>query len=48
MTNNPKKIEGLEEYGIEIVNRVSIQLNHNEHNKFYLETKREKLNHILV
>ncbi|MGL5354596.1 MAG: GTP cyclohydrolase II, partial [Clostridium sp.] len=48
MTNNPKKIEGLKECGIEIVNRVPIQLNHNEHNKFYLETKREKLNHILV
>lgn len=48
MTNNPKKIEGLEEYGIEIINRVPIQLNHNEHNKFYLETKREKLNHILI
>lgn len=48
MTNNPKKIEGLEEYGIEIIKRVPIQLNHNEHNKFYLETKREKLNHILI
>ncbi|MGL5354231.1 MAG: bifunctional 3,4-dihydroxy-2-butanone-4-phosphate synthase/GTP cyclohydrolase II, partial [Clostridium sp.] len=34
MTNNPKKIEGLKECGIEIVNRVPIQLNHNEHNKF--------------
>ena len=47
MTNNPRKIDGLEEYGIEIVNRVPIQMNHNEKNEFYLQTKKEKLGHML-
>ena len=47
MTNNPKKIHGLSGYGIEIVNRVKIQLNHNERNEFYMRTKREKMGHIL-
>lgn len=47
MTNNPKKISGLLGYGIEIVERVPIQMNHNEKNEFYLKTKKNKLNHIL-
>ncbi len=47
MTNNPRKISGLEGYDIEIVERVPIQMNHNEVNEFYLKTKQEKLNHIL-
>lgn len=47
MTNNPKKIEGLEGYGIEIVKRVPIKMNHNEKNEFYLQTKKEKLGHML-
>ena len=47
MTNNPRKIDGLGEFGIEIVDRVPIQMNHNEKNKFYLKTKKEKLNHML-
>lgn len=47
MTNNPRKIDGLERYGIEIVNRVPIKMNHNEKNEFYLQTKKEKLGHIL-
>jgi len=47
MTNNPRKIDGLESYGIEIVNRVPIQMNHNEKNEFYLQTKKEKLGHML-
>ena len=48
MTNNPRKIDGLESHGIEIVNRVPIAMNHNEKNEFYLKTKKEKLNHMLV
>ena len=48
MTNNPKKINGLSEYGIEVVERVPIQMNHNEKNEFYLKTKKEKLNHMLI
>lgn len=47
MTNNPKKLSGLSGYGIEIVDRIPIQMNHNEKNKYYLETKKEKLGHIL-
>lgn len=47
MTNNPKKIVGLSGYGLEIVNRVPIQMNHNERNEYYLKTKKEKLGHML-
>ena len=47
MTNNPKKIHGLSGYGIEITNRVKIQLNHNEKNEFYMRTKQEKMGHML-
>ena len=47
MTNNPRKIQGLEEGGIEITERVPIQMNHNEKNAFYLKTKQEKLGHLL-
>ncbi len=47
MTNNPKKINGLQAYGIEVVNRIPIQIDYNESNEFYLKTKQEKLDHIL-
>ncbi|MDP4091637.1 MAG: bifunctional 3,4-dihydroxy-2-butanone-4-phosphate synthase/GTP cyclohydrolase II [Bacillota bacterium] len=47
MTNNPKKMAGLTGYGIEIVNRVPIQMNHNERNEYYLKTKKQKLGHML-
>lgn len=47
MTNNPKKISGISGYGIEIVERVPIQMNHNERNEFYLRTKKEKMEHML-
>ncbi|GAA0069926.1 bifunctional 3,4-dihydroxy-2-butanone-4-phosphate synthase/GTP cyclohydrolase II [Clostridium sardiniense] len=47
MTNNPMKIDGLGSYGVEITERVPIQMNHNEKNEFYLKTKQRKLNHIL-
>ncbi len=48
LTNNPRKIVGLSGYGIDIVERSPIQINHNERNVFYLETKQKKLNHMLV
>lgn len=47
MTNNPAKIAGLSGYGIEITNRVKIQLNHNERNEFYMRTKKAKMGHML-
>jgi 3,4-dihydroxy 2-butanone 4-phosphate synthase/GTP cyclohydrolase II len=47
MTNNPKKIVGLEGYGINIVDRVPIETEPTEQNINYLKTKREKLGHLL-
>ncbi|HCW04606.1 MAG TPA: bifunctional 3,4-dihydroxy-2-butanone-4-phosphate synthase/GTP cyclohydrolase II [Clostridium sp.] len=47
MTNNPKKIKGLSGYGIEVVDRVGIQMNYNENNEKYLKIKKEKMGHIL-
>jgi 3,4-dihydroxy 2-butanone 4-phosphate synthase/GTP cyclohydrolase II len=47
MTNNPKKMSGLSGYGIDIVERVPIEMKHNERNEFYLRTKKQKLGHIL-
>ena len=48
MTNNPKKIVGLEGYGLEIVERVPIEIDPNNINKCYLETKKEKMGHLLT
>lgn len=48
MTNNPKKVAGLTGYGIEIVDRVPIEMNHNEKNHQYLKTKKDKLGHMLT
>ncbi len=47
MTNNPKKLLGLEGYGLELMERVPIQMNHNERNAYYLKTKKAKLGHYL-
>ncbi|MBI4823253.1 MAG: bifunctional 3,4-dihydroxy-2-butanone-4-phosphate synthase/GTP cyclohydrolase II [Nitrospirae bacterium] len=47
MTNNPKKIIGLEGYGLKIVERVPIETKPNEKNIDYLKTKKKKLGHIL-
>ncbi|NLB62537.1 MAG: bifunctional 3,4-dihydroxy-2-butanone-4-phosphate synthase/GTP cyclohydrolase II [Fibrobacter sp.] len=48
LTNNPRKIEGLKGYGLEIVERMPIEIPHNKVNEFYLKTKREKLGHVLT
>lgn len=47
MTNNPKKLNGLQGYDLEIVERVPIQMNHNERNEKYLRTKKDKMGHML-
>ncbi len=47
MTNNPKKIVGLSGYGLEIVERVPIEIKPQENNREYLKTKKNKMGHIL-
>jgi 3,4-dihydroxy 2-butanone 4-phosphate synthase/GTP cyclohydrolase II len=48
LTNNPKKIIGLEGYGLEVVERVPIEMPPNPTNRAYLATKRDKLGHLLT
>jgi 3,4-dihydroxy 2-butanone 4-phosphate synthase/GTP cyclohydrolase II len=47
LTNNPRKIVGLEGYGLEIVEQMPIKVKPNPHNARYLKTKRDKLGHLL-
>ena len=47
MTNNPEKIVDLTRYGIEVVERIPVQVKPNPHNEKYLKTKKEKLGHLL-
>src|SRR6266581_272832 len=47
LTNNPRKVVGLEGYGLQIVEQVPIRIKPNPHNERYLKTKREKLGHWL-
>ena len=47
MTNNPCKVKGIDGYGIEIVERVPIVIPANAHDKRYLDTKKEKMGHLL-
>ena len=47
LTNNPKKIYGLEGFGLEVVERVPIRVQSNPHNERYLRTKKDKLGHLL-
>jgi 3,4-dihydroxy 2-butanone 4-phosphate synthase/GTP cyclohydrolase II len=48
LTNNPKKVIGLKGYGLEIVERVPIEIAPNENNEKYLTTKRDKLGHLIL
>lgn len=47
LTNNPKKLAGLQGYGLEVAAQVPLVVGRNQHNERYLETKRDKLGHIL-
>ncbi len=47
LTNNPRKIVGLAGYGLEVVERVPIQIRAGRHNETYLRTKKQKLGHLL-
>jgi 3,4-dihydroxy 2-butanone 4-phosphate synthase/GTP cyclohydrolase II len=47
LTNNPRKIKGLEGYGLNVVERVPLQIIENEDNTGYLHTKKTKMGHLL-
>ena len=47
LTNNPRKVVGLEGYGMEIVERIPIQSESNRHNARYLSTKKKKMGHMI-
>ncbi len=46
MTNNPDKIESIESQGVQVVDRIAIQVGHNPHNQHYLKTKKDKFSHL--
>ena len=48
LTNNPKKIVGLEGYGLQVVERVPIEMPPTRRNRAYLETKRDSMGHLLT
>jgi 3,4-dihydroxy 2-butanone 4-phosphate synthase/GTP cyclohydrolase II len=47
LTNNPKKLVGLDGYGLEITEQVPIRIKPNPHNAKYLETKKKRLGHLI-
>ena len=47
LSNNPKKFEGLEDYGIEIVNRIELIVPETQYNHSYMETKKNKMGHLI-
>lgn len=48
LTNNPKKIVGLHGFGLEVIERIPIEIQPNRNNRKYLETKRDKLGHLIL
>ncbi len=47
LTNNPRKVKGLEGYNLTIIERVPLEIPAGEHNRYYLQTKKNKLGHLL-
>ena len=47
MSNNPTKRTGLVGYGLEITENISLEIESNIHNELYLQTKRDKMGHVL-
>jgi 3,4-dihydroxy 2-butanone 4-phosphate synthase/GTP cyclohydrolase II len=47
LTNNPVKRIGLESYGLEIVENVPIEVEPNKYNRFYIETKKNRMGHTI-
>ena len=47
LTNNPKKLSGLQGYGLEVARQVPLRIAPNPHNEKYLQTKRDKMGHLL-
>lgn len=47
MTNNPRKVAALEAHGIDVIERVPLMTGRNPHNEHYLETKQDKMGHML-
>jgi len=47
ITNNPKKLVGLEAHGLEIVENIPLEIRPNKYNNFYMQTKRDKMGHFL-
>jgi len=48
ITNNPKKIIGIEGYGLEVTGRIPVEITPREENRFYLETKRDRMGHLIL
>lgn len=48
LTNNPRKIKGLDGHGLEVVERISLEIDANPNNEGYLRTKKEKMGHLLM
>jgi len=47
LTNNPVKRVGLEGYGLKVIENIAIEVEPNEHNEFYMKTKRDRMGHVL-
>jgi 3,4-dihydroxy 2-butanone 4-phosphate synthase / GTP cyclohydrolase II len=47
LTNNPRKVKGIEGHGLSVVERVPLEVDRNPYNEHYLQTKKEKMGHIL-